>query len=148
MNSQSNSVPTIVQASGPFVPSGNVNSIPFPPFQPNLVSIQNHPHHPHHPRHPRHLSTANPINFPPLEPGPVIPMTQKPKWNDPFNDVAVDPITESSYYRYYFNNHDAYTNYKLIRFRDILQSDVKPNVNVNLYPIVQSDVYTNYKYVQ
>ncbi len=128
MNSQSNSVPTIVQPSGPFVPSGNVNSIPFPPFQPNLVNVQQQPFYP---------STANPINFPPLEPGPVIP-----KWNDPFNDVAVNPITQHHpYYRYHFNNHDVYTNYKLLRFRDMLYSDVK------LYPIVQSDVYTNYKYV-
>ena len=119
MNSPSNSV----LANSPFVPSVQSDNI-RPVFRVQPVQ-----------QFQQTLSPLGPTNLPPLEPGPVIP-----KWNDPFNDVTVAPDTEHhSYYRYNYNNHDVYTNYKILRFRDMLYSDK--------YPISQSDIYVNYKYV-
>ena len=49
------------------------------------------------------------------------------------NDLHIEDTLYNDYYRYPYNNHGKYTEYKLIRFRDILYNEKFPINQINFY---------------
>ena len=58
------------------------------------------------------------IPFPPFQHGPVIPV-------EPVQRVRPVPVFDR-YNKWPYNNHGRYTNYKILRFRDMLYPDTFP----------------------